>query len=70
MPGTPGAEITTFRRDQHYADHRRPDTVTFTDSIDEDLARRDFTVNAIAWGARAGDPTGEADRPGGWTRRP
>src|SRR5664279_11926 len=43
-------QITTFRRDHQYADHRRPDSVTFTDSLDEDLARRDFTVNAIAWG--------------------
>jgi tRNA nucleotidyltransferase (CCA-adding enzyme) len=49
------AEITTFRRDHHYGDHRRPDSVTFTDSIDEDLARRDFTVNAIAWGRSAAD---------------
>ena len=45
-------EITTFRRDQHYADHRRPDGSTFTDDVVEDLARRDFTVNAIAWGGR------------------
>lgn len=43
-------EATTFRRDHRYADHRRPDSVTFTDSIEEDLARRDFTVNALAWG--------------------
>ncbi len=52
-------EVTTFRRDHQYADHRRPDSVTFTDSLEEDLARRDFTVNAIAWG-RDGivDPTG------------
>lgn len=52
-------EVTTFRRDHQYADHRRPDSVTFTTSLDEDLARRDFTVNAIAWG-RDGitDPTG------------
>lgn len=58
-------EVTTFRRDHQYADHRRPDSVTFTDSIEQDLARRDFTVNAIAWGRPAGaadehwvDPTG------------
>jgi tRNA nucleotidyltransferase/poly(A) polymerase len=52
-------EVTTFRRDHQYADHRRPNSVTFTTSLDEDLARRDFTVNAIAWG-RDGitDPTG------------
>ncbi|MDL2334922.1 MAG: hypothetical protein QFC55_02680 [Chloroflexota bacterium] len=52
-------EVTTFRRDHQYADHRRPDSVTFTTSLDEDLARRDFTVNAIAW-SRDGlaDPIG------------
>ncbi|HUP83665.1 MAG TPA: hypothetical protein VM284_05675, partial [Candidatus Limnocylindria bacterium] len=51
-------EVTTFRRDHQYADHRRPDSVTFTSSLDVDLARRDFTVNAIAW-SRDGlaDPT-------------
>lgn len=46
-------EVTTFRRDHRYADHRRPDSVTFSDDIGEDLARRDFTVNAIAWGRPA-----------------
>jgi tRNA nucleotidyltransferase (CCA-adding enzyme) len=50
-----GVEATTFRRDHVYADHRRPDSVTFSDDIVEDLARRDFTVNAIAWGRPAGD---------------
>ena len=47
-------EVTTFRRDHRYADHRRPERVTFTDDIFEDLARRDLTINAIAWGRRAG----------------
>lgn len=55
-----GVEITTFRRDQHYPDHRRPASVTFTDSVVEDLVRRDFTVNAIAWGRAAGAHPGEA----------
>ncbi len=45
-------EITTFRRDHRYADHRRPDSVTFSSDIFEDLARRDLTINAIAWGRR------------------
>jgi tRNA nucleotidyltransferase (CCA-adding enzyme) len=54
-----GVEVTTFRRDHVYGDHRRPDTVTFTDNLDEDLLRRDFTVNAIAWG-RPGDAEGQA----------
>jgi putative nucleotidyltransferase with HDIG domain len=51
---TGGVEATTFRRDHVYGDHRRPDSVTFTDDVEEDLLRRDFTVNAIAWG-RGGD---------------
>jgi tRNA nucleotidyltransferase (CCA-adding enzyme) len=58
----PTAEVTTFRRDHRYANHRRPDSVTFTDSLEEDLARRDFTVNAIAWG-RAGDGDAQARDP-------
>lgn len=41
-------EVTTFRADGAYADHRRPDAVRFTGSLREDLARRDFTVNAMA----------------------
>jgi putative nucleotidyltransferase with HDIG domain len=48
-------EITTFRSDHDYADYRRPHRVEFGDTIELDLARRDFTVNAMAWGARAGD---------------
>ncbi|MCL2512291.1 MAG: HD domain-containing protein [Oscillospiraceae bacterium] len=42
-------EITTFRLDGEYSDFRRPDTVEFTDDLREDLSRRDFTVNAIAY---------------------
>lgn len=42
-------EITTYRVDGTYTDARRPDSVTFTDLLDEDLARRDFTVNAMAY---------------------
>jgi tRNA nucleotidyltransferase/poly(A) polymerase len=49
-------EITTFRSDHEYADFRRPHRVEFGDSIELDLARRDFTVNAMAWGARPGAP--------------
>ena len=41
-------EVTTYRVDGVYLDHRRPESVAFTRSIDEDLARRDFTVNAMA----------------------
>lgn len=42
-------EVTTYRSDGDYSDHRRPDTVQFTRSLDQDLARRDFTINAIAY---------------------
>ena len=49
-------EITTFRSEHDYADFRRPHHVEFGVSLDADLARRDFTVNAMAWGAAAGDP--------------
>jgi tRNA nucleotidyltransferase (CCA-adding enzyme) len=54
-------EITTFRTDHDYADFRRPHRVEFGDTIDVDLARRDFTVNAMAWGARAGEPSAFLD---------
>jgi tRNA nucleotidyltransferase (CCA-adding enzyme) len=54
-------EITTFRSDHEYADHRRPHHVEFGVSLDADLARRDFTVNAMAWGAAAGSPPGLRD---------
>ena len=53
-------EITTFRIDGSYTDSRHPDGVSFTGRIEEDLARRDFTVNAMAYNDRAGlvDPFG------------
>lgn len=45
-------EITTFRIDGKYTDSRRPDNVEFTASLREDLARRDFTINAVAMDLR------------------
>ena len=42
-------EVTTYRVDGEYSDHRRPESVRFTASLEEDLARRDFTINAMAW---------------------
>jgi len=42
-------EVTPYRTESGYSDKRRPDAVTFGNSLDEDLARRDFTINAIAY---------------------
>jgi putative nucleotidyltransferase with HDIG domain len=58
-------EITTFRIDHDYADFRRPHHVEFGDSIEDDLARRDFTVNAMAWGGRPGETSSLIDPYGG-----
>ena len=44
-------EITTYRVDGAYTDHRHPDSVSFVGQIDQDLARRDFTINAMASGS-------------------
>ena len=58
-------EITAFRRDVSYTDHRHPDSVEFGDSIEADLARRDFTVNAMAWGGKPGEEPRFVDPHGG-----
>ena len=50
--GETHVEVTTFRRDGTYSDHRRPDAVQFSSSLEEDLARRDLTVNAMAMNLR------------------
>lgn len=47
-------EITTFRVDGDYLDARRPESVTFTRTLCEDLARRDFTVNTLCWNENDG----------------
>jgi len=47
-------EVTTFRIDGAYGDGRRPDSVSFTDDLREDLSRRDFTINAMAYNHKAG----------------
>lgn len=59
LEGQP-VEITTFRTEGAYSDHRHPDEVRFADGIGDDLARRDFTVNAMAWSPETGlvDPFG------------
>lgn len=43
-------EVTTYRTESGYEDKRRPSTIAFTTSLTEDLARRDFTINAMAYG--------------------
>jgi len=48
-------EITPYRIESSYSDHRRPDKVEFSKSILDDLKRRDFTINAIAYDAETGD---------------
>lgn len=47
-------EVTTFRLDGKYEDHRHPEQVSFTGNLEEDLKRRDFTVNAMAYNDRDG----------------
>ena len=56
-------EITTYRTEGGYTDSRHPDWVRFVDRVEEDLARRDFTVNAMAWSPSRGlkDPFGGAE---------
>ncbi len=49
-----GYEVTTYRVDGKYEDHRRPKEVTFTASLLEDLKRRDFTINAMAYNEQEG----------------
>lgn len=47
--GHPPVEVTAYRTEAGYRDARRPDDVRFGASLEEDLARRDFTMNAVAW---------------------
>ena len=56
-------QVTTFRTDHDYADFRRPHHVEFGTDITLDLARRDFTANAIAWGAPAAHEAGATTLP-------
>lgn len=47
-------EVTTFRTEGSYQDHRHPDQVEFVKNIEDDLSRRDFTINAMAWNPQRG----------------
>lgn len=62
-----GYEVTTYRVDGKYTDSRHPDSVSFTRSLSEDLKRRDFTINAMAYNDAVGlvdlfDGVGDLDR--------
>ncbi len=60
ISGGENIEVTTYRIDGSYTDHRRPDSVSFSRVLEEDLARRDFTINAMAYSDERGiiDPYG------------
>lgn len=54
-------EVTTYRTENNYSDSRRPDSVTFVPSLQDDLKRRDFSINAIAVNTVSGDITDPHD---------
>ncbi|MBO4266132.1 MAG: CCA tRNA nucleotidyltransferase [Lachnospiraceae bacterium] len=54
MMGADGYEVTTYRIDGEYEDNRHPKEVTFTPDLREDLRRRDFTINAMAYSEKTG----------------
>lgn len=54
MLGKEGYEVTTYRIDGEYEDNRHPKQVSFTSKLEEDLKRRDFTINAMAYSDRTG----------------
>lgn len=62
-------EVTTFRGEGAYSDGRRPDSVFFLDRVEDDLARRDFTINAIAGDPLSGDLVDPFDGQGDIRRR-
>lgn len=54
MCGKTGYEVTTYRIDGEYKDGRHPESVAFTNLLSEDLKRRDFTINAMAYNEERG----------------
>ena len=58
-------EVTAYRSEQGYSDRRHPDKITFEDSLEKDLSRRDFTINAMALRFRSGQAPGITDLFGG-----
>jgi hypothetical protein len=55
MMGKEGYEVTTYRIDGEYSDGRHPNSVEFTPDLVEDLKRRDFTINAMAYNSHTGE---------------
>ena len=47
-------EITTFRKEFNYKDNRHPDKIVYVDTLEEDIVRRDFTINAMAYNPTEG----------------
>ena len=66
--GDHDVEVTTYRTESDYKDHRRPERVAFTDSLVADLSRRDFTINAMAWRPAKDGTAGELVDPFGGQR--
>jgi putative nucleotidyltransferase with HDIG domain len=66
--GDEEVEVTTYRTEAGYTDHRRPDHVAFTRSLHDDLSRRDFTMNAMAWRPPTEGKPGELVDPFGGQR--
>src|SRR3989338_7597856 len=58
-------EVTTYRSEQGYSDRRHPDKIQFEDSLEKDLSRRDFTINAMALRLGAGQAPEITDLYGG-----
>ena len=58
-------EVTTYRSEQGYSDRRHPDEIKFEDSLEKDLSRRDFTINALALRLRSGQAPEITDLFGG-----
>ncbi|MGN1305617.1 MAG: CCA tRNA nucleotidyltransferase [Oscillospiraceae bacterium] len=54
VSGDDYVEVTTFRIDGEYLDHRRPESVEYANNLADDLSRRDFTINAMAYNAKIG----------------
>ena len=54
MVGNQSYEITTYRIESDYKDYRKPDNVTFSSCIEDDLKRRDFTINTLAYNTKSG----------------